>query len=1182
MEFYGSLHNISGSVTASAFSGSFKGDGGGLYNLPASGVTGLNLSQIASGDATASISSSGFTVNKSTQIQGDLSVTGSIIATNYIVSSSVTYMTTSFASGSSMFGNDGNDVHQFTGSVQITGSISLNGQAIGTGKLDETTFQSYTSSISSSIGTLSSSIALTDVSQSNRLTTIEGNYATTGSNLFKGSQTISGSIIPSVDNLYDLGSSTYQWRDVYISSGSLYIDGTKVLGSTSQELTITTDTGQSLKILEAGSDSIILQSADGDIELKSSGGGDILFDPTNGLISIKGTTQIQDGFKITSSGGTNIVFGDTIIVSGSIDLTGNVDGIDLQSFSSSVSASISSLLGGNTSLSSSVATTTSGLSSSIGSLSSSVATTTVGLKNRIDSIETTTGSLNTFTSSASGRLTSLETASGSIRTDFNTYTGSNNTTNTTQDGRLTSIEGITGSISLLNTYTGSNNTVIGTLQTSTSSLNSYTSSNTTNIDAIHISTGSFKSFTSSFDTAFGMSGADVTVKGNLTVSGTQTTVNSTTVAIGDNIIQLNGTGATNAGLVVRDATAPNTVSGSFLWDSTSDKWIAGALGSEDDVVLKTATQTLTNKTINASQLVDASVTNTKLANSSITIAGTSTSLGGTISAATILSGTGTVSGSSQIAHDSTTGYVANRHIDHTAVSISAGNGLSGGGDISATRTISLDTTSATFTTGVKTKMNADGVISGSAQVTFGSLTGIPSGIVSGSSQITFGSISSIPSGLVSGSSQISLTSTTGFGTYLNQALLTTSTPTFSTVSATTFTGALSGNATTASSISGFNNPTAAATANTIAYRDGSGDLYARYFLGGYVNTTDNVDTGTITYIMAKFGDNYHRSATAAKVQSFLGLGSLAYSSATIPTNNNQLTNGAGYITSDSTKLPLAGGTMTGTITITNTDIRSNASSDWTGDPGAQGKIQYHSNRWYIVADSSSNRIVQFRRNGTDVSYIDNSGNFIGNASTATSATSATSATTATTAGSTGTLSSNAVTNGYLVIGGNYSNNAYNGVAGGTRLMFGGGNSDAVDNYYIGTNMEDVGGNYNKLDIRWHTGIRMGAQQGYGGIRFYNNEDLSSVLFSIGNSDGNVRSHTNLLPSANNSYNLGSSSLRWANLYTNDLHLSNEGKEGGNEIDGTTGDWTIQEGNENLYIINNKNGKKFKIDLTEIV
>ena len=72
----------------------------------------------------------------------------------------------------------------------------------------------------------------------------------------------------------------------------------------------------------------------------------------------------------------------------------------------------------------------------------------------------------------------------------------------------------------------------------------------------------------------------------------------------------------------------------------------------------------------------------------------------------------------------------------------------------------------------------------------------------------------------------------------------------------------------------------------------------------------------------------------------------------------------------------------GAVTITNSDIRSNASSSWTGDPGTQGKIQYHSNRWYIVADSSSNRIVQFRRNGSDVSYIDNSGKFIGTATNA--------------------------------------------------------------------------------------------------------------------------------------------------------------------------------------------------------
>lgn len=100
-----------------------------------------------------------------------------------------------------------------------------------------------------------------------------------------------------------------------------------------------------------------------------------------------------------------------------------------------------------------------------------------------------------------------------------------------------------------------------------------------------------------------------------------------------------------------------------------------------------------------------------------------------------------------------------------------------------------------------------------------------------------------------------------------------------TVTAPTFSGALSGNAstsTTAGSISGFNNPTASATANTIVYRDGSGDIYGRYLFGSYQNSSDDVNTGNISYIMAKFGDNYHRSATAAKVQSFLGLGSAAY------------------------------------------------------------------------------------------------------------------------------------------------------------------------------------------------------------------------------------------------------------------------------------------------------------------
>ena len=80
-------------------------------------------------------------------------------------------------------------------------------------------------------------------------------------------------------------------------------------------------------------------------------------------------------------------------------------------------------------------------------------------------------------------------------------------------------------------------------------------------------------------------GNNLTVVGNLEVQGTTTTVDSTTIELGDNIIELNGSGAVNGGLLVKDVTAPNTVSGSLLWDSTNDYWKAGALGGEERILL---------------------------------------------------------------------------------------------------------------------------------------------------------------------------------------------------------------------------------------------------------------------------------------------------------------------------------------------------------------------------------------------------------------------------------------------------------------------------------------------------------------------------------------------------------------------------------------------------------------------
>ena len=73
----------------------------------------------------------------------------------------------------------------------------------------------------------------------------------------------------------------------------------------------------------------------------------------------------------------------------------------------------------------------------------------------------------------------------------------------------------------------------------------------------------------------------LTLSGDLTVNGTTTTVNSNTLNIGDNIIALNGVGSTLGGIAVNDA---NSASGSLLWDGANNYWIAGATGSEGQVL----------------------------------------------------------------------------------------------------------------------------------------------------------------------------------------------------------------------------------------------------------------------------------------------------------------------------------------------------------------------------------------------------------------------------------------------------------------------------------------------------------------------------------------------------------------------------------------------------------------------
>jgi hypothetical protein len=89
------------------------------------------------------------------------------------------------------------------------------------------------------------------------------------------------------------------------------------------------------------------------------------------------------------------------------------------------------------------------------------------------------------------------------------------------------------------------------------------------------------------------------------------------------------------------------------------------------------------------------------------------------------------------------------------------------------------------------------------------------------------------------------------------------------VSGTGLSGSTTYNGSAAATFTVTSNATSANTASAIVARDANGDFNARYINATYFNSTDEVSAGTLTYLMGKFGDNYLRSATAAKVATFI-------------------------------------------------------------------------------------------------------------------------------------------------------------------------------------------------------------------------------------------------------------------------------------------------------------------------
>ena len=251
--------------------------------------------------------------------------------------------------------------------------------------------------------------------------------------------------------------------------------------------------------------------------------------------------------------------------------------------------------------------------------------------------------------------------------------------------------------------------------------------------------------------------------------------------------------------------------------------------------------------------------------------------------------------------------------------------------------------------------------------------------------------------------------------------------------------------------------------------------------------------------------------SASQVRSILNVAN----GATNVTNNNQLTNGAGYITSASFSDIAGGGTFTGDVTF---------------DGATAGRD--------IVFDRSANKLI-FKDDA--IAEFGNSNNLL----------------------------------------------IYHDSDGSSYVQDNGtGDLILQSNSSIGIKAADENSvicNANSsVDLYHNNNIRLATQDS--GIKLYslpNNAGNGHVLF-YNSSTGQVSfnsTYRHVRPEANNTYDLGSTSLKWRNVYTNDLHLSNEGHK--NKVDNTWGDYTIQEGESDLFLLNNRNGKMYKFMLQEV-
>jgi hypothetical protein len=586
---------------------------------------------------------------------------------------------------------------------------------------------------------------------------------------------LSSSLIPNDDNAFDIGSTSKRYRNIYgnqISGSQLLIQS----GSNPQIRLINNTTGIEYHIQNGDGGNLTIHNSNTNklaaVFPSSSNHPDLI------LYSSLSVSQSISANSITSVHINGTLSGS---FSGSINGIGNVT-----TYSSSVASKFTTLGTYTASVDgrfTTLATLTGSNSTRLTALEASAstalstnntqATSITNLNTTTASLNTSVSNLNTFSASENGKAATLATYTGSVEGRFATLatlTGSNGarltalevsastalSTNNTQATSITNLNSTTASLNTsvtnLNTFSASENGKAATLAT-------YTGSNDTKWSTLGSLSGSFaRTNSANIFTGNQTISGSLYITQNLIVQGSSSiqNISSSQLNIGTNIVQM----ATSlpsvryAGWSVVDS-GSSGVSASMLWDSQTDEFIfthttsgSGILDSSMFIYGPLNTGSLDNIAgITPNRLTKGESTNNH----------------------------GHHITSSQISDDGTT------------VTIPGALTVTGNitGPIRAT----------------------NGVVSGSSQITYASISSIPAGIVSGSSQIT----SILPAGVVSGSSQVTLQSTTGFTAY-NTALatitgsliLSASTDASKFTTLATYTGSVEGRFTTLATLTGSN------------------------------------------------------------------------------------------------------------------------------------------------------------------------------------------------------------------------------------------------------------------------------------------------------------------------------------------------------------------------------------------